>query len=59
MEWKICVMFDTFGSHGSPRHVPRRDRQTLPSLYRFGLNLTDPPPVVAMFTSGGTSGVGG
>lgn len=28
------------GSHPGPCHVPRRDRHTLPQLYRLGLNRT-------------------
>jgi len=31
--------------HEGPDQVPRMDRQTLPSTYRFGLNRTRPSPV--------------
>jgi hypothetical protein len=33
-----------------PDHVPSRLRHTLPQLYRLGLNLTVPPPVVVINT---------
>ena len=40
---------DIFGSQFSaafPLHVPNSDKQTFPHAYKFGLNLTLPPPVV-------------
>ena len=40
----------------APSQVPRRDRQTLPQLYKLGLNLTDPFPVVRKLTWGGDAG---
>ena len=39
-----------------PGQVPRRDRQTLPLLYRLGLKRTAPPPVVRRCMSGGLCG---
>ena len=36
-----------------------RLRQTLPSAYRFGLNLIVPPPVVSRCTRGGMEGYSG
>ena len=43
------------GTH-RPGHVPRRERQTLPQLYKFGLKRTEPPPVVRRCMSGGVCG---
>src|SRR5882762_1787842 len=39
-----------------PGQVPSRERQTLPLLYKLGLNLTLPPPVVRRCMSGGLLG---
>ena len=39
-----------------PGHVPSRDKQTLPQLYKFGLNRTEPPPVVLRCIRGGEFG---
>lgn len=39
-----------------PGQVPSRDKQTLPLLYKFGLNLTLPPPVVRKCSRGGLWG---
>ena len=39
-----------------PDQVPSKDKQTLPQLYKLGLNLTVPPPVVNSNTLGGELG---
>lgn len=44
------------GDQAGPVHVPRIDKHTLPSRYRFGLKRTVPPPVVISLTIGGLIG---
>ena len=59
MLMSTCSTLLTAGSQPSPLppcQVPSRLRHTLPQLYRFGLNRTEPPPVVHKFTLGGTCG---
>ncbi len=43
-------------SSAAPYHVPNKLRQTFPSLYKLGLNLNVPPPLVNIFISGGAYG---
>ena len=52
---KVLLLADQF-SPDAPAHVLSKDKQTLPQLYRFGLNRTLPPPVVCRLTRGGVLG---
>lgn len=55
---KTCIK-EQYGFHfssGRPSQVPRIDRHIFPSLYRFGLNLTFPDPVVKKAHFGGENG---
>lgn len=45
--------YNTIYLHIGPTKVHTNLRQTFPFGYRFGLNLTDPPPVVMSLTRGG------
>lgn len=47
---------DCDGSHAGPSQVPNIDKQTLPFLYKFGLNRTVPFDVVIKRTRGGLNG---
>ena len=61
-DWMLtitCSMVECCAFHPSPSppdQVPSNDKHTLPSLYRFGLNRTRPPPVVFRLTKGGLFG---
>jgi hypothetical protein len=50
---------DTAGFQFSPSYpgqVPNKDKHTYPELYKLGLNLKKPSPVVRIFILGGTNG---
>ena len=59
IELRTCMMVEV-GIQPServvPLQVPSKLRQTLPSLYKFGLKRTCPYPVVIRLTFGGQLG---
>ena len=59
MDINTCSNVECLGSQfyeALPLHVPNKDKHTLPQLYKFGLNLIFPDPVVVKFILGGALG---
>ena len=54
--WDIGYKFISQRTNLKPTAYPKILRQTMPFAYRFGLNLTLPPPVVINLTFGGLIG---
>ena len=54
--WRNVEIFGSQFSLAFPLQVPSNDKHTFPQLYKLGLNLTYPFPVVVRFTFGGLVG---